>query len=208
MINVLIVDDHPVVRDGLVAILERQADITIVGEAGSGPEAVAKARETKPDIVLMDLQLPGFSGAVATHEIRAALPVTRVIVLTAYDTDEGILEAVKAGASGYLLKGTPKAELIQAIRVVAVGGSLLQPDQMARIFEKAHGPAPDPNELTEREREVLELMTDGLRNKEIGDILGITERTVKFHSGVIFQKLSVSGRSEAIAVALKTGLIK
>lgn len=206
MIRVLIADDHPVVRDGLLMILGREPDITVVGEAANGPEALAMALETEPDIVLMDLEMPGFSGAVATREIRTKLPAARVIVLTAFDTDERIFEAVKAGASGYLLKGTPKADLVRALRTVDGGGSLLQPDLMARLLQRTH--EPDPNALTEREREVLELMTDGLRNKEIGDILGITERTVKFHSGVIFQKLSVSGRSEAIAVALKTGLIK
>lgn len=207
MIRVLLTDDHPIVRDGLSAVLELQPDIEVVGEAGDGPAAVAQARELKPDVVLMDLQLPGFSGAEATRQILAESPQKRVLILTAYDSDEGILEAVRAGASGYLLKGVPRTELVQAIRVVATGGSLLQPALVARLL--AHRtPEGTHEQLTERELEVLKLVVDGLRNKEISDVLGIAERTVKFHTGVIFQKLGVTSRTEAAAAALKQGLVK
>ncbi len=207
MIRVLLTDDHPIVRDGLSAVLELQPDIEVVGEAGDGPDAVAKARELKPDVVLMDLQLPGFSGAEATRQILAESPQTRVLILTAYDSDEGILEAVRAGASGYLLKGAPRTELVQAIRVVASGGSLLQPALVARLL--AHRtPEGTHEQLSDRELDVLKLVVEGLRNKEISDVLGIAERTVKFHTGVIFQKLGVTSRTEAAAAALKQGLVK
>lgn len=207
MIRLLLTDDHPIVRDGLGAVLELQPDMEVVGEAGDGPSAVAKAKELKPDVVLMDLQLPGFSGAEATRQILADSPDTRVLILTAYDSDEGILEAVRAGASGYLLKGAHRNELVQAIRVVAAGGSLLQPALVARLL--AHRTPEGTHEtLTEREHEVLRLVVDGLRNKEISDRLGIAERTVKFYTGIIFQKLGVTSRTEAAAAALKQGLVK
>lgn len=207
MIRVLLTDDHPIVRDGLIAVLELQPDMEVVGETGDGPTAVAKARELKPDVVLMDLQLPGCSGAEATRQILAESPQTRVLILTAYDSDEGILEAVRAGASGYLLKGALRSELVQAIRLVASGGSLLQPALVARLL--AHRTPEGTHEpLSERELEVLKLVVDGLRNKEISDVLGISERTVKFHTGVIFQKLGVTSRTEAAAAALKQGLVK
>jgi DNA-binding NarL/FixJ family response regulator len=207
MIRVLLTDDHPIVRDGLAAVLELQPDMEVVGEAGDGAEAVAKARELKPDVVLMDLQLPGFSGAEATRQILADSPQTRVLILTAYDSDEGILEAVRAGASGYLLKGAMRQELIQAIRVVASGGSLLHPALVARLLEH-RTPTGTHEQLTEREHEVLKLVVEGLRNKEISDVLGIAERTVKFYTSIIFQKLGVTSRTEAVAAALKQGLVK
>jgi DNA-binding NarL/FixJ family response regulator len=207
MIRVLLADDHPIVRDGLVAVLELQPDMEVVGEAGDGPAAVEKARELKPDVVLMDLQLPGFSGAEATRQILADSPETRVLILTAYDSDEGILEAVRAGASGYLLKGALRTELVQAIRLVASGGSLLQPALVARLLEH-RTPEGTHEALSEREHEVLKLVVQGLRNKEIADVLGIAERTVKFYTGIIFQKLGVTSRTEAVAAALKQGLVK
>lgn len=207
MIRVMLTDDHPIVRDGLSAVLELQPDIEVVGEAGDGPEAVAKARELKPDVVLMDLQMPGFSGAEATKRILAESPQTRVLILTAYDSDEGILEAVRAGASGYLLKGALRTELVQAIRVIAAGGSLLQPALVARLLDH-RTPEGTHETLTEREHEVLAMVVEGLRNKEISDRLGIAERTVKFYTGIIFQKLGVTSRTEAAAAALKQGLVK
>jgi DNA-binding NarL/FixJ family response regulator len=207
MVRILLADDHPIVRDGLSAVLELQPDVEVVGEAGDGPTAVTLARELKPDVVLMDLQLPGFSGAEATRQILAETPDIRILILTAYDSDEGILEAVRAGASGYLLKGAVRSELVQAIRVVASGGSLLQPSLVARLLAK-RTPEGTHEALSERELEVLKLVVDGLRNKEIADVLGIAERTVKFHTGIIFQKLGVTSRTEAAAAALKQGLVK
>lgn len=207
MIRVLLTDDHPIVRDGLSAVLELQPDIEVVGEAGDGPTSVERARELKPDVVLMDLQIPGFSGAEATRRILAESPQTRVLILTAYDSDEGILEAVRAGASGYLLKGALRTELVQAIRVVASGGSLLQPALVARLLDH-RTPEGTHETLTEREHEVLVMVVEGLRNKEISDRLGIAERTVKFYTGIIFQKLGVTSRTEAAAAALKQGLVK
>lgn len=204
MLRILVADDHPIMRDGLAAVLELQEDMAVVGEAGTGPEAVARAVELKPDLVLMDLRMPEFSGAEATRRIKAACPTCRVLILTAYDTDEEIIEAVRAGASGYLLKGAPRAELVAGVRIVAAGGSLLQPALFARLLDR-----PRPAEaLTDREQDVLQCMVDGLRNKEIGDVLGIAERTVKFHTSIIFQKLGVTSRSEAVAAALKQGLVK
>lgn len=207
MIRVMLTDDHPIVRDGLSAVLELQPDIEVVGEAGDGPTAVERARALKPDVVLMDLQMPGFSGAEATKRILAESPQTRVLILTAYDSDEGILEAVRAGASGYLLKGALRTELVQAIRVVASGGSLLQPALVARLLDH-RTPEGTHETLTEREHEVLAMVVEGLRNKEISDRLGIAERTVKFYTGIIFQKLGVTSRTEAAAAALKQGLVK
>ncbi|MFZ5828418.1 MAG: response regulator [Bacillota bacterium] len=208
MIRVMVVDDHPIVRDGLMTILDSQDDMEVVGEAGDGPAAVACADTARPDVVLMDLQLPGFSGAEATRQIKAARPETKVLVLTAYDTDEGIIEAVRAGASGYLLKGAPRTELIQGVRLVAAGGSLLQPALVARLLERPKEPEALVEPLTEREMEALRLLADGLRNKEIADAMGVAERTAKFYLGIVFQKLGVQGRAEAVAAAFKLGLLK
>lgn len=204
MIRILLVDDHPIMRDGLTAVLELHDEMQVVGEAGTGPEAVQKALALQPDVVLMDLRMPGFSGAEAARQIRAGSSASKVLVLTAYDSDEEIIEAVRAGASGYLLKGAPRAELVAAVRIVAAGGSLLQPALVTRLMDR-----PRPADLlTDREQEVLRLLVDGLRNKEIADALGIAERTVKFHTGIIFQKLGVTSRAEAVAAALKQGLVK
>lgn len=204
MIRILLVDDHPIMRDGLTAVLELHDEMQVVGEAGTGPEAVQKALALQPDVVLMDLRMPGFSGAEAARQIRAGSSASKVLVLTAYDSDEEIIEAVRAGASGYLLKGAPRAELVAAVRIVAAGGSLLQPALVTRLMDR-----PRPADLlTDREQAVLRLLVDGLRNKEIADALGIAERTVKFHTGIIFQKLGVTSRAEAVAAALKQGLVK
>ena len=211
MIRVLVVDDHPVVREGLSAMLSTQRDFVVVGEAGDGAEAEQKVSELSPDVVLMDLEMPRVDGPEAIRRIRAGNPDARVLVLTAYDTDERILDAVQAGAQGYMLKGAPREELFRAIRVVNQGGSLLEPvvahKLLGRMGQMLSNDTPT-EQLTERELEVLRLLVKGARNKEIASQLYITERTVKFHTSIIFQKLGVTNRSEAISVALQRRLVK
>ena len=212
-IRILIADDHPVVREGLAGMLGTQADFEVVGEAADGAAAVQRAATLRPDVILMDLEMPGLDGAEAIRQIRAANPDARAVVLTAYDTDERILGAVQAGARGYLLKGAPRDELFNALRVVHAGGSLLQPVVATRLLQHMStlmqpGAEPAADALTPRELEVLQLMTRGYRNKEIANDLIITERTVKFHVGVILSKLDVSTRTEAVTRALQKGLVK
>lgn len=210
-IRVLLVDDHPVVRDGLSAMIATQPDMEVVGEAGNGVEAIQQAKRLTPDLILMDLQMPAMDGAVAIRQIRHDCPDARVLVLTAFDTDERILHAIEAGAQGYLLKGVPRDDLFRGIRVVAEGGSLLQPSVAARLLSRVGQMLKQEDaaeHLTDREKEVLELLARGQRNKEIADALFISERTVKFHVGIIFQKLGVSNRAEAVSRAIQTGLVK
>lgn len=216
-IRVLVCDDHPVVREGIAAMLETQPDIAVIGEVTDGSEAVARVTQGGVDIVLMDLQMAQMDGAEATRRISSLDNAARVIVLTAFDTDERILEAVQAGAQGYLLKGAPRDEIFNAVRVVHGGGSLLQPNvanSLLRALTGAHKAGtpvmhtgPDIEPLTEREREVLVLIAKGLRNKEIADALFISERTVKFHANALYQKLNVTSRTEAVSFALQHHLI-
>src|SRR6266516_2145798 len=208
-IRILIADDHPIVREGLSAVLETQPDFAIVGDAANGTQAVERAAALRPDVILLDLQLPELDGVAALRAIRAADPAARVIIFTAFDTDERILGAVQAGAQGYLLKGAPREELFQAIRVVHQGGSLLQPVVAARLMRQvsAAATAPDlPEALTERELEVLRLLAKGRQNKEIANELVISERTVKFHVSAILAKLGVGNRTEAVSRAAQVGL--
>lgn len=211
MIRILVVDDHPVVREGLVAIIEAQDDMTVVGEAGDGAQAIAIYKAAKPDVVLMDLAMPGTDGVQAIEGMRAFDPDARVVVLTAYDTDERILRAVEAGARGYLLKGAPRDDIFRAVRVVNLGGSLLEPAVAGKLLNRVgdilRGGAPE-EELTPREQDVLNLMARGFRNKEIAFDLHITERTVKFHANAIYRKLDVGGRTEAVSKALQKGMVK
>ncbi len=215
-IRVVVCDDHPVVREGIAAMLETQPDIVVVGEASDGVEIVARVAQGGVDIVLMDLQMPHFDGAEATRRIRAMPDAPQVIILTAYDTDERILEAVQAGAQGYLLKGAPRGDIFNAVRVVYGGGSLLQPavanSLLRAIAAAGRGqsvPATLPaiETLTEREREVLVLIAKGFRNREIADALFISERTVKFHANALYQKLHVESRTEAVSIALQHKVI-
>lgn len=210
MIKILVVDDHPVVREGLVAILDAQEEFSVVGEAGDGAEAVQRYKTTRPDVVLMDLAMPGTDGVQAIQTIRAFDPQAKVVVLTAYDTDERILQAVQAGAQGYLLKGAPREDIFRAVRVVYHGGSLLEPVVAGKLLNRVgdilRGETIE-EELTPRELDVLTLMARGLRNKEIAYELSITERTVKFHANAIYRKLDVGGRTEAVSKAIQKGMV-
>lgn len=205
-IRLLVVDDHPVVRDGLVMVLGTQPDFAVVGEAGDGAQAVEQACAVMPNVILLDLEMPGVDGLSALHLLRQRAPDVRVIVFTAFDTDERIIKAVQAGAKGYLLKGAPRAELFEAIRVVAAGGSLLQPVIASKLMRHISEPAADV--LTEREMDVLRLMATGMPNKEIAAALVVTERTVKFHISAILSKLGATNRTEAVRVAVQRGLVR
>jgi DNA-binding NarL/FixJ family response regulator len=201
-ITVLVADDHPVVREGLLAMFGAQREVAAVAQAADGREAVELARRHRPDVILMDLDMPTVDGVEAIREIRQADPEAKIIVLTAYDSDDRILDAIRAGARGYLLKGVPRDELTRAIRIVYEGGSLLQPAVASKLLSRVGrllDPGPAEEQLTPRELEVLREMGRGRRNKEIARALGISERTVKFHVGVIFQKLGVGTRTEALA---------
>ena len=206
MIRILIVDDHPVVREGLMAVLEGIPDIRVVGTAQSAEEALAAIKTVRPDIVLLDLELPGMSGIDEIPRLIAGGDHVRVIVLTAYDTEERVLGAIRAGAGGYLLKGAAAAEIVHAIRAVREGGSYLTPrvatQVMAQVVSRGRSGV-----LSEREREVLRLIAQGQSNKQIGRQLSITERTVKFHVTSIFNKLGTDNRAQAIAVAARRGLL-
>src|SRR5512143_2786902 len=209
-IHILIADDHPVVRDGLRAMLSTQPDFRIVGEAANGFEAVQLATRLKPDVVLLDLEMPDLDGVSALTQIRAIDPQARVIIVTAYDTDERIVQAVIAGAQGYLLKGAPREEIFRAIRVVHEGGSLLQPVVASKLMQHVSQRASQPAEmdsLTPRELEVLSLLAQGKSNKQIAAELVISERTTKFHVSSIFSKLEATNRTEAVTIAVQRGLV-
>ena len=211
VIHILVGDDHPIVRDGLVAVLSTQADFLVVGEAGTGIDVVDLVMTLDPDIVLLDLEMPEMDGVQALERLRSLGKPVCAIAFTAFDTDERILSAVRAGAKGYLLKGAPREELFNAVRIVHAGGSLLQPLVASKLIQRMAdqtAAAASPETLTAREMEVLELLAVGLQNKEIGDRLAITERTVKFHVSSILGKLGAGNRTEAVAIAVQYGLIE
>lgn len=205
MIRVMLVDDHPVVREGLRGMLEAEADLSVVGEAGSGEEAVAQARVLAADVILMDLRMRGLDGVGATERIIAETPGARVVVLTTYETDADILRAVEAGASGYLLKDASRADLANAIRAAARGETVLAPSVAGRLVNQVRRPAAQT--LSGREVEVLGLVAKGLTNADIGRTLHISEATVKTHLLRAFGKLGVSDRTAAVTTAMTLGLL-
>ncbi|MBB5965450.1 DNA-binding NarL/FixJ family response regulator [Planomonospora venezuelensis] len=201
----MIVDDHPVVREGLRGMLESDPGITVAGDAASGDEAVVRARELAPDVILMDLRMPGGDGVSAISRILADRPESRVIVLTTYETDQDIVRAVEAGAAGYLLKDTSRADLLAAIASAARGETVLSPSVATRLVTRMRAPA--AVSLSRRETEVLSLVARGLTNAEIGRELFISETTVKTHLLRIFGKLGVSDRTAAVTTALDRGIL-
>jgi NarL family two-component system response regulator LiaR len=206
-VRLLIVDDHSVVRQGLRMFLKTDRDIEIVGEAGDGAEAVALARELQPDVVVMDLLMPVMDGIQATAAIRRELPHTEVVALTSVLEDKSVVEAVRAGAIGYLLKDTEAHELRRAIKAAAEGQVQLSPQAAELLVHAVRTPIQEPEPLTERETQVLQLLAQGYSNKGICQALDIGEQTVKTHVGHILAKLGMSSRTQAALYAVRTGLV-
>ncbi|TET17518.1 MAG: response regulator transcription factor [Dehalococcoidia bacterium] len=210
-IRILLAEDHVVVREGTRQLLEREQDFEIVGEAGDGEETVRLASQLKPDVVIIDVAMPKISGIEATKQIKAILPATTVLVLTGYDYDEYIFSMLEAGAAGYLLKSVSGDELINAVRAVYAGEPMIHPTVLRKLITRfktlAAEPAPvQPMQpLSEREMEVLKIAAQGMSNKDIGNMLFISKRTVQAHMRSIFNKLGVGSRSEAILYSLKRG---
>jgi DNA-binding NarL/FixJ family response regulator len=207
VIRLVVVDDHPVVRHGLVSMLGYEKDLQVVGEAANGQDAVKVILEQKPDVTLLDLRLPDFSGIEVMKQVRAQWSPTRFLVLTTYDTDEYIIPALSNGAQGYLLKDTSPDELVRAIHSIAQGGAALQSGVAARFLENVSAQK-SGEELSERELEVLRLLVSGASNKSIAAQLDLSENTIKTHLSHIFDKLNVQNRAEAVAVALQRGLVQ
>jgi DNA-binding NarL/FixJ family response regulator len=202
LIRILIVDDHPIMRVGLAALLASSKEMEMVAEAGSGEEAVTLFARYLPDITLMDLRLPGISGVETIRRIRSQFPKARFIVLTTYEGDEDIFQAIESGAAGYLVKGMPQEMLVNAVKRVHAGGRYLPPSMSQALASRM----PDSS-LSNREREVLVLVAKGKSNKEIASQLGITEATIKCHVSVILMRLNASDRTQAVVIALQRGLI-
>ncbi len=207
MIRILVVDDHPVVREGLIALLEDEPDFEVVGSAASSEEALGSVQNHQPDILLLDLELPGVDGVAAIPGLLEASPATRIVVFTAYDTDERVFGAIRAGALGYLLKGAGATEIAQAVRVVNGGESYLEPRVAAKLVAEVTAPRRFAGLLTERERSVLRLVAAGQANKQIARSLAISERTVKFHVTAILRKLDADNRTHAVTIATQRGLL-
>jgi len=208
MIRVLIADDHMVVREGLRAILDTAPDLLAVGEAADGAEAVCLVAEVAPDVVLMDLRMPGMDGIEAIGRIKARHPDVHVVILTTYDDDDYIVRGLRAGARGYLLKDTGRNVLLETIRAAARGESLLPSEVVDRVVAHLERPREvESATLSRREGQVLALIAAGAANKEISRELGIAERTAKAHVTSIFNKLGASSRAEAVAIALRSGLL-
>jgi DNA-binding NarL/FixJ family response regulator len=215
VIGVLVVDDQSMVREGFAALLAAQPDIDVLGTAGDGQEAVELARKVAPDVVLMDVRMPRLDGIEATRILLAEEPAPKVLVLTTFDLDDHIYAALRAGASGFLLKHAPAAELLHAVRVVAAGEALLAPEVTQRLIAHylATGPAtttvpPTLAALTPRETEVLRLVGRGLSNREIAEELVVVEQTAKTHVSRVFAKLGLRDRAQAVVLAYETGLVR
>ncbi len=211
--KVIICDDQAIIRDGLEILLSLEQDIQVVGLAQDGAEAVELAARENPDLVLMDLKMPGLNGVEATRRIRAQQPSIKVLVLTTYDDDEWVFDAIRAGASGYLLKDTPRQEVIQAIRGTMGGKSFVDPSVAGKLIDHVAGSQAQPatlitEKLTEREIDVLRLLARGLSNAEIASALHLSEGTVRNHVSVIFTKLDVPDRTRAAIIAIQHGLDK
>lgn len=207
MIRVIVADDHPVVRAGIVGLLALDDGLEVVGEASDGQEAADLARSLHPDVVLMDLRMPGLTGAQATALITQELPDVRVLVLTTYESDDDILGAIEAGASGYLLKAAPQEEIVAGVRAVAGGRTVLAPSIAATLVTRMRRDAAERPQLSPRETQVLRLVAAGRSNPEIARELFIAEATVKTHLLHVFEKLGVSDRTRAVTLALELGLL-
>ena len=209
MIRVMVVDDHPIFRQGLVSVLQRYPEFEVVGQAADGERAVAKASEVQPDIVVMDVCMPEGDGISATTALQQTLPQAKVLIVTVSDKDEDLFAAIKAGARGYLLKNVSLQELINSIRLVAQGEAIVSPIMAARLLDEfkqgKERPDKELGELSQRESEVLQLVAEGASNKEIADRLYIGETTVKAHLRTILEKLHARNRAEAVALAAAKG---
>lgn len=205
MITLMLVDDHPVVREGLRGMLEAEPDFTVVGEAGSGEEAMVLRRVREPDVILMDIRMPGLDGVAATRKVLAEAPGQRILMLTTYETDSEILSAVEAGAAGYLLKDASRAQLVEAVRAASRGETVLAPSVAQSLIRRVR--APSTPQLSAREVEVLRHVARGGTNADIGRALYISEATVKTHLLRVFSKLDVSDRTAAVTTAMKLGFL-
>ncbi|MFV0375276.1 response regulator [Microbacterium sp.] len=207
MIRLVIADDHPIVRAGLVGLLDDEPGFEVVGEAADGEAAVRVVEQTRPDVVLMDLRMPVLDGVGATTRLTRSATASRILILTTYESDDQILAAIEAGASGYLLKAAPQDEIVAGIRSVAEGQTALSPQVAVRLVERMRQPAAAFT-LSDRERDVLRLVASGRSNKQIATALGIGESTVKTHLLRIFDKLGVSDRTRAVTLAMEHGLLR